>query len=346
MPSIAEIPPEILKIRHRLSQQQIDELVGKTGQDGRMEEKIGEMVRVSEFLYVTDIFKSGGLKFISFKGPLLSYRLYKDATWRQYNDFDFLFDVPSSEKAIEILLKRGYVTPYYKMPVNECRKEMLRRHINEVYLYHPEKNVSIEIHWDLFSYRITSQFAINEIISHNLTEIDFAGRSFTAFNPEFDLLYMVIHGGMHYFRRLKWLVDIKDFLKKIVIDENKFRQLTMQMNASRIVAICNEMLNIYFPGTSLLPSYFNAPPSMVRYAVHQIEIEKDEDGRNIPEYLKGLGYNLRAFPGIDYKLSLIQSFLFATDLASSTKIPCISLFYYIISPFYKLYRGFRLNKNI
>jgi hypothetical protein len=51
----------------------------------------------------------------------------------------------------------------------------------------------------------------------NLSQLSFAGRTFTVLNPELDLLYLVIHGGLHGFFRLKWLVDIKIFWRKLLL---------------------------------------------------------------------------------------------------------------------------------
>jgi hypothetical protein len=341
MPFVKDLSPELLKIRHRLSDHQINNLLGKSTCKISTDEKLAEMSRVAEFLFISDLFTSAGINYISFKGPILSYRIYNDATCRYFNDFDILVDSSSLDSALKILIENGYTTPYFKMPIDECRKKILCHHINEIYLYNSEKSTSIEIHWALFSGILVSEPVMNDTINNNIMKIKFTGREFTVFKPEFDLLYLVIHGGLHYFRRLKWLLDIRDFLKNVPVDESRFRQLTLLMNATRMVAICNEILRIYFPESRLLPSSGKPPEQMVKYAKHQISLTRDEYSKRIPEFIRGLWYTLRAFPGYRYRESIIRSLLFATDLASDTRIPCVPVVYYLISPIYKLYRGFR-----
>jgi hypothetical protein len=338
---IQNISPEILKERHRLSNHQILDLNIWAKPGVSVNEKFVELAKVGEFLSLADAFTDAGLKFISFKGPLLSYRLHGDATYRQYNDFDFLFDITSSEKAIQIAISRGYTMPSDILPRDLCRKKIFQEHIKDLFLYHPEKDVCIEIHWALFGSGFVSPALLNQIISANLVEMNFAGRRFAVFNPEFDLLYLVVHGGLHYFRRLKWLVDIKDFLVKIRFDENKFLLLTEQMHASKLVTLTNYMLRHHFPKSKLLPGSLKVPAFMVKYSMRQIGMKKDEDSKNIIEYLKGIWFAINVFPGLDYKLNILKSTLFASDLAHINKIPCNPLVYYLISPFYKILRGFR-----
>ena len=100
MPHIIGIPPEILKSRHRLSAEQINLLAGGRVIEESYEEKAGTLVKVAEFIKVTDLLRAGGIDFIPLKGPLLSFRLYGDATTRRYGDIDILVDPASMEFSI------------------------------------------------------------------------------------------------------------------------------------------------------------------------------------------------------------------------------------------------------
>lgn len=335
-----QLTRDILYNRHGLSYAQIDNWLGKSEQRAGMDEKLREMARLAEFISINDAFSEAGLNFVSFKGPLLSNRLYGDATYRKYNDFDFLFDISSAEKANEILIKKGYSALFNNIPSRECQKKIFFRHIKEILLYNSQKDTNIEIHWNLFNGKFVTPNQIQQIVSANLYKITFAGRNFTVFNAEFELLYLVIHGGMHCFRRLKWLIDIRDYIENVPIDAEKFQLLTKQLNAFRLVALCNELLKIYFPASNLLPVKFNIKNYLLNYAIEKIESESYEDKRMLKEFIKGYRFLLSAFPGWQYKISIIKHVFFSTYINNAKTISCFPLAFILIVPFQKISRSF------
>lgn len=333
---------EILYNRHRLSHQQIDDFLGEKESRNYIAEKLEQLVQLKEFLGIAEAFTASGIEFIPLKGALLSYRIFNDATYRRYNDLDFLIGIPSIENAVEVLKKRGYHTPVYDLPADECRREMLYQHMNEILLYNPEKDIGVDLHWELFTGgKFIKPQTLKEIIAYNQEKVVFQGRQFNVLSIEFELLYLVIHGGLHAWRRLKWLVDIKELLQRVEYDEKAFIGLTKKMNAQHSVALCNELLKIYFPDSRLLPSLNVASKYSLNFALYSINMEKDEQKQSVREYLKTTLYNSTAFPGINYKLSMLQQTLFASDLAANKWMPCSNFLYYLVSPFWKIWRGFR-----
>ena len=99
MAVITDIAPDILKEHHGLSSQQINSIFGRTVTEEIFEEKTAALDRVAEFLRVTDAFSAAGIKYLPLKGPILSFRLYGDATLRQYSDLDILIEVAGVEQS-------------------------------------------------------------------------------------------------------------------------------------------------------------------------------------------------------------------------------------------------------
>jgi hypothetical protein len=327
---------ELLYNRHRLSHPQIDGWIGKSDQTANLEEKLGEMARMAEFIAITDDFVAAGLDFVCFKGPLLSQRLYGDATYRRYRDFDFLFDIPTAEIAYKLLVKKGYIPDDYKIPDEEgSHKKQFFKHIRDISLYNSEKNICIEIHWKLFAGSFLPLEKLQRIISSNLSEISLAGRPFTVLNPELDLLYLVIHGGLHGFFRLKWLIDIKDFLEKVPVDLEKFQQLTNQLNASRMVALCNEVLIMYFPDSTVLPGKKSAHRNLLNYTIESIGGVNDELSLDFVKYYP---FALAAFPGWRYKINYIHNMLFRSYVVHKKRNSFIPMAYILIVPFQTVIR--------
>ena len=300
------------------------------------------MEQLREFFRITDALKEAGIEFICLKGPWLSERIYGDPTWRSYNDFDFLIESNSLEKSLQLLCTIGYRVCYVEIPKGNCRKDFFIKNLNEVMLHNTQTKVNVEIHWHLFSTRISDESNLKQILKNNTEKIYLSGRGFNVFSNELELLYLLIHGGgAHSYRRLKWLVDIKDFLEKVVINKEVFLDLVKQFKAMRLVTLTNTLLFHFFPETKGVPGNNSGRKSLVRFCLDQIAAEKDEEFRNIHVFIKRFWFTMGVFPGWKYKLSVIKKYLLATDSINSKYIPCIPLLYYLIGPFWKLFRGFR-----
>jgi hypothetical protein len=336
---ISSFSREELYHRHQLSHQQIDDFLGENKSGEYPETKAQHLNKLSAFLRVTELFEKEGIEFIPQKGPILSFRLYNDPLYRSYNDLDFLVNADILSSAAELLIKNGFETPFSDLPEDDCHRQLLYQHTNEIFFYSQEMETAIELHWNIFDIGIISPPDYNSLLNENKTEIQFEGHKYTVFAKEFEILFLVIHGGLHGWNKLKWLADIVIFLQRTIIDEKKFLFLTRQLKACRLVSVCNELIKVYFPGTKLLPATREAPGRMVRFAFRQIN--RDDQKKTFFSVLSYFRNSWCAFPGIRYKLNLFGQTLFATDLASVKRMPCSAFAYYIVSPFWKLWRGFR-----
>jgi len=339
-----ELTRELLYHRHRLSHRQIDDWIGKEGNNSDLDATLYQMAKVAYFVEVTDCFNESGIPFISFKGPLLSQKIYNDPIYRYSNDFDFLIDRENVTKALNILYHRSFRNVHFELPDDECRKQFWFDNINHLMLHNSEIGVTIEIHWNLFSTDFISKKALQKIINSNTVKFKFSGREFNVFSHEFELIYLIIHGGVHFWGRLKWLVDIKELLNLFPLDEKYFSQLTNDMRANRLVALCNSVLAIYFPDTKKLPSKEKVSDGILKYALNTIQKDDLYDLNSESKYI-GYYWNIsKLFPGLRYKLSVAKKIMFASDLAEKDWMPCSSFLHYLVSPFWKMIRGTRNSK--
>lgn len=315
---------------HRLSHQQIDDFLGEKESKNYISEKLEQMKVLHEFLVVTDEFKVAGIPFISIKGPLLSYRLYNDASYRRYKDFDFLMKISDIEKGMDVLNKLGYQSTQFKWPEDMRRKNLIIKHDKHIEIYHPGKKISIELHWKLFNVRIAKAETLNKVISANLTMIEFTGRKFTVFNVEFELLYLIIHGGLSNWFRLKWLVDIHQLLNIQSIDSKKFTKITSLLKADRMVALCNSILKKFYPSDKILPVKINSVPALSNFALKRIN-QTDSFGYNtFGQALQSLRISLISFPGYKYKYDVLKAHLFYNQEIDNRNIPPYSIVYYFL----------------
>ncbi|MBE0674513.1 MAG: nucleotidyltransferase family protein [Bacteroidales bacterium] len=330
---------EELYFRHQLSHQQIDELLGENRSAEYPASKAQYLSILNAFNVVTGLFESEAIEFIPQKGPMLSYRLYGDPIYRAYNDLDFLIRTENIPDAVELLMRNGFHSPFYRFPEDNCRRKLLLRHTNELFLRSPALDAGVELHWSMFNARITSTAEHDRLLAENKMTINFNGKNYKVLKEELELLFLVIHGGMHAWGKLKWLLDIVVFLEKCPFDQDTFLLLTRKLKAQRMVALCNSMLIRWFPGTRLLPSEGVAPLFLERFAKKQASMPDRK--KSVKEHLAFFAYTWSAFPGARYKLDLVCRNLYATDLADVGWLPCFAPAYYVVSPFRKLLRGFR-----
>ncbi len=329
---------ELLYYRHRLSHQQIDDFLDEKVSDNFLAFKLRLMEKVREYIVVADAFSCAGIQFIPLKGPILSYRLYDDASYRYFNDLDFLLDVKDIDVAVELLKERGYHPSNFKWPGEKRRKNILYKHNNQYGLYNPDKNILIELHWKLFPVDLINLLKQESLINRSQKSIEFSGRNFRVFDNEFEMLYLIIHGGKHGWRRLKWLVDIQQILQRWEIDFQKFNRLVDIWKAHRMVALCRSFLDIYFPDVAQKLPASDCSPYLKNFALEQISMEEEYAESSVKGIWRSLRFKMKAFPGLAYKRSVLKSFLFAVKDLDNEKLPPFSIFYYFYNPIGRIRR--------
>ncbi len=293
---------EELYYRHRLSHKQIDDFLEEQQHDLVLQEKIGQLKQISLFLEITNALRKAGIWFVSYKGPLLSYRIYNDATCRRYKDFDFLVKPGEVLKTIAVLRRMGFVPRSFDWPVSRHKEKRLLLLLNQFTLDHLSDEISIEIHWSLLKFPAIQQKKMAMIVNENIQETVFSGQKFNQFTIEFELLHLIIHGGLHTWSRLKWLIDVHEIINRFPVDKKKFGIIVKQLDAKRLVGLCNAMLSHYFPGSTLLPFDSPVPKWFIKYSLHQIGRTTDTPVYLPEDLIKYRWFHILAFPRWRYRL--------------------------------------------
>jgi len=293
---------EELYNRHRLSHQQINDLRGEQQHELLLEEKVSQLKQISLFLKITTALRQEGIWFVSYKGPLLSYRIYNDATCRRFKDLDFLIRPCDVRRTIDVLSRFGFAPRSFQWTDSHSKEKRLLLLLNQFTLENQSQEVSIEIHWSLLKFPVARQKKLAALVDENIITTVFAGRQFNQFTIEFELLHLVIHGGLHTWSRLKWLIDVHEILKRFSIDKTKFETLVKQLHAERMVGLCNAMLKYYFPGTALLPIESQAPAWFIKYSLHQMMRTSDSPVYLPEDLFTYRWFHIHAFPRLRYRL--------------------------------------------
>ena len=317
--------------RHRLSHQQIDRWLGEKREKEFLPEKLKQLETVNKFLMVTDLLTKNDISYICFKGALLSFRIYNDPTVRISSDIDLLVEKKMIAPIVAVLTKSGFhLSKEMIWPQKKIQRELLFNAMHDLSFYNSELNVRVEIHWVLMHELPVAQKKIQQMIAENLTEIEFAGRIFTVFSYEFELLYLLLHGAKHGWFRLKWLVDIHDYpVSKL--DKQKFEKIVTQLQAWRIIGQANNLLNHFFNTSMPFSRKKRTPAYFIRYPFR--DIGSDRTGKtSTHELFDQLRYLWFLFPGICYKCRLVSGTLFRPgdlmEINSSFRIV-----YYLYRPY-------------
>jgi Uncharacterised nucleotidyltransferase len=344
-PEKIQLTRDLLYNRHRLSHQQIDDFFGEKESKKYLPEKLRQMAQLHDFFFVTDTFSNAGISFISLKGPLLSYRVYNDATYRRYKDFDFLIELHTIEKAVNLLQELGYKPAYFKWPKDNRRRRLIVKHDKHISMYHPDKNTAIELHWKLFDARITSPAIMCQIISANQTTLEYAGRIYLTFNTELELLYLIIHGGLVNWFRLKWLVDIKRMLDTQPVNTAKLSELISILKAERMIALYNSITPEYFADAKKLPSKQKELPLLKKFSLEAIQNSGGYENYRGFVLLKSFIVNLLAFPGYKYKYDVVKRNLFHSQSLGNEQIPSFSIIYYLLGFTKRIFNRFKITRS-
>jgi hypothetical protein len=313
------ISPEILRDYHRLSINQVNSVFGTVVFPEVIEDRIKEFEIVKELLSVYDVLYANKIGFISLKGPVLSYKLYGDATTRNYNDIDILVEEQNIVSTKAYLEEIGYRIDNNIWPETKVLQQRLIRHINQISVSNPEKGIVIEIHWRLLRTPAISSSIFGNLVTQNLTTLSFAGRSFSVLNNEFELLYLIIHGGLHFWMRLKWLLDVDMYLKTQNIDWERFAKLTNDLKADRMLALCKEIHNEYFAEGIDILCNSSVSHRIVDYSRKRIMDERKTDSGSLKWVFQNFYFTMISFPGIRYKIRHINNFLFMSFYSGRTR---------------------------
>ena len=340
-----ELTVELLYKRHKLSYPQIDSLFGTNHKELYQKDIIENFKIIREFIQITDEFRRMGIRFIPLKGPLLSHRIYKDATVRRFHDLDILISTKDIRSAYDFLLSTGYSSD---IKLSEDGKDWKIVEDFEMHLtfLHPETKVCIELHLKIFNYKQCFGLDFNTIYDHNTTDQLFMNREFRVLSVEYDLFYLIIHGSTHKWQRLKWVVDIRDYIWNIDYDMLKINMLAQKHGALRVLPLYNSIALAYLPDPSLFVTEVKTPSLLTKICIKYVEAEKGEfEKKNLLEIFTNLFYGklflLYLFPDFDNIKAIIKSSLVSIVDSKDIKTtnPFLLILYRPFGYFYRRLKG-------
>ncbi|MBP2657632.1 MAG: hypothetical protein H6Q69_664 [Firmicutes bacterium] len=304
---------------------------------------------VTESIRILRAMDQCGIRVIVLKGFPLAQQLYGDITLRTSRDLDLLIspeDIGETRKIIEM---RGYIWSQSVAKITSVDLEKWMKLEKNFEYWHPKLGVSVEVHWRLDCRGMDLPM---NIIENNLTSMKMFGQSINMLGKEELLLYLVIHGAIHAWFRVKWLLDIDVLIKKGEFSWAKVYQLADNFGVKSILNQTLFLVRELFE-TSLPKAVTNKVDADIQaqvLAIMGLRFITDSHfntTKSIKEKIIFLcrqkNYEFRLNDGWRRQLSCIGRYFSPTneDLELISLSGHLYFFYYIISPFTWFYRRTR-----
>ncbi len=196
---------------------------------------------------VGDQFSARRITWMAVKGTTQAALLYPDPVWRDSADIDLLVPPEQFGNALDALVAMDFIASYPPVPPHGLFRKMILTAVRDVMLVaSADARDSIELHRRLF-------FAGGRHVSlHSLPVMP--GRIPSPV-PGPDLaFYLIAHGALSYWVRLKWLMDLVPLLAKLNSDELlAVREQARRAGAEKSLAASLLLLRGLFPHAAVNP---------------------------------------------------------------------------------------------
>ena len=197
----------------------------------------------SELLEVLSVLEKSGVGALAFKGPVLAQQLYGNLSLREFLDLDILVAPTHASTAIALLSAKGFEPQFILTRQQFARFQTMR---SQMGLYHPAKNVLVEVHWAL----LTPGYSFSppvQIAWESIQTISIAGRAIQTFSHETQLLFACVHQAKHNWSRLGWLMDLTALIRQSpAMDWQQIQKRAGSFGTVRMIRVSLRLVQLLF----------------------------------------------------------------------------------------------------
>lgn len=165
-------------------------------------------------------FNENKINNVVLKGALLDKLIYGSARKRVCGDIDILIQIEDLHDAHNHLVDLGFsLSKEGEYTLNFIKKyPFSKSSIKDVLYIHKDNNIVLELHWKIL---------IVGNLKEQIEEYEYGFRNYNILQKEYCLAYLIIHGYRSGWHRLKWVIDIIDFVKVVNIDKKVFQNILL-----------------------------------------------------------------------------------------------------------------------
>lgn len=267
-----------LTIRHRIVEQiyaklrelpQVPAIFITKLKQAQQRTKFNLLNLYAENIRITRIFEQHNLPYIIVKGVPLALEIYGGGDKRQCKDIDLWVTPDKLEQATQLLIDAGYLQTLPNYHLYGYKKDYYLSHKHDLALFHPQRNVEVELHFRLEYFGIKF-FTFDQVKTHCITTNN---SQIVTLEHDYHVLYLMLHGAIHAWSRLRWLHDIYLYIKQNKCDLMYIHQLSLQLDCSHIVlqtlSLLVEMYNHQAPEINELLTLMDNRSTFLAESAHQ-----------------------------------------------------------------------------
>ena len=192
-------------------------------------------------------FSASGLGWTVFKGTTQAAQIYPDPVWRDSADIDLLVSPHQFGRALDALVEMGFVASYPPVPKRGLLRRLILSAVRDVMMVtHADPTDSVELHQRLF-------FAGGPHADFLVLPVGEGPIPAAEIGPDL-AFYLIAHGALSCWVRLKWLVDLVPLLSRLGDDGLAgIRARAHKARSQSAVAASLLLLRSLFPFVALGP---------------------------------------------------------------------------------------------
>ncbi len=197
----------------------------------------------AESIHIANLFSEKKIRHAFIKGITLNEYLYGSMKTRPSKDIDLWVDLEHYDQAMQVLMALGYTQnePLYEL--SGFKKTYHFKHRYDVAFWHPKKKILIELHFKL-EYLGIPFFSFEKV---GLKQVSVGNKHITTLEDDEHLLFLMLHGAIHGWNRLRWLEDIHLFIQLKDAHLDKLFALADELQCRHIVEQSLLLLIRFFP---------------------------------------------------------------------------------------------------
>ena len=258
---------------------------------------------LSETIILKNNFDSYQIFHIFLKGVVLSHQCYGDIGIRECRDIDLLINQQDIEKTNNNLIALGYKL----IETNKLNSNLYKKYYHHLSYFNTAKKIMIELHWRPFS--IDSFFPENDFSKIN-KKIIVNNHEISVFDNEHNLVYLCMHGSLHMFSELIWILDVAKFISTQDIDWNKIQQISKQWKIERPISMGIFLAAFIFDAE--IPDFYKNPDKKTEKLISIVLKQVPNEKRNLAYSLNKLFYFINLKDEFIYKWNNIKYRFFRT----------------------------------
>jgi hypothetical protein len=289
------------------------------------------LMLAAELVSLVNALEHEGIRAVPLKGPVLAQQVYGTVALRRILDLDLLVAEKDVERAVGLMVERGYRRP---SSWGSSTLDALHHDVNhDVILHSTARSFRVELHYYLYQPLGRQRWRLADI-EDELEPYSFFGNSVWVMRPETLLVYLCVHGTLHAWERIEWIGGVAQLLRSGRVSNWEWVAESARRRAAEGALrsglhLVEELFDVPIPTTELRGGWLS------RGAAHSVARRLTSDPHKVSSPTATLVHHVRTETGIRSRLMRVWSTLFVPLVEDRATMPlprALSPLHYVLRP--------------